>query len=103
MGKMVPYPYTGGGRKKCGGAMALQKRKRYAAVDRKLCVGCGSCMKVCPKGAITVPKGIYAKVDESKCIGCGLCAKACPASVIVIAPAAMESEVQTDEGWKEMV
>lgn len=64
--------------------MAVQKSKRYAFVDEKYCVGCGSCIKVCPKGAVSVPKGIHAKVDREKCVGCGLCAKACPASVIEI-------------------
>lgn len=64
--------------------MAIQKRKRLATVDITQCVACGSCIKVCPRNAITVPKGIYAVVDESKCIGCGLCVKACPASVIHI-------------------
>jgi ferredoxin len=48
------------------------------------CVACGCCMKICPKQAISVPKGIRAEVDESKCIGCGKCAKACPAQVIQI-------------------
>ena len=61
-----------------------KKMKRFASVDQSLCVGCGCCIKVCPKGAISVPKGIYAVVDMEKCIGCGLCAKECPASVIEI-------------------
>lgn len=60
------------------------KKKRFAIVQQKECVSCGSCVKVCPKLAITVPKGIYAVVDEALCIGCGLCAKTCPASVIEI-------------------
>ena len=64
--------------------MTLQKNKRYAVVDETHCVACGSCMKVCPKGAITIPCGITAKIDTLKCVGCGLCAKACPASVIHI-------------------
>lgn len=64
--------------------MTLQKNKRYAVVDEALCVACGSCIKVCPKGAVTVPKGIVAKVDMENCVGCGLCVKACPASVIHI-------------------
>lgn len=50
----------------------------------KECVSCGSCTKVCPKGAIHVDRGIIAKVDSEKCIGCGLCVKTCPADVIVI-------------------
>lgn len=63
--------------------MAIRKM-RYAQVIEKECVACGSCSLVCPKGAITVPKGICAKVDVAQCIGCGLCKKACPASVIEI-------------------
>ncbi|HEX3021671.1 MAG TPA: 4Fe-4S dicluster-binding protein [Lachnospiraceae bacterium] len=64
--------------------MAVQKRKRYAEVYTKECVACGSCIKVCPKEAIKVMKGIYAEVDRDLCVGCGLCQKACPASVIQI-------------------
>lgn len=56
--------------------------KRKAIVSTRDCVACGCCIKVCPKGAITVLKGVYAKVDEALCIGCGKCAKECPASII---------------------
>ena len=56
--------------------------KKLAAVDQKICVACGVCMKVCPKGAINIDRGCYAAVDEAKCVGCGLCAKNCPASAI---------------------
>ena len=61
-----------------------KKMKRFASVDESLCVACGCCIKVCPKEAISVPKGIYAVVDVEKCVGCGLCTKECPASVIEI-------------------
>ena len=64
--------------------MNRQKMKRYAVVEEELCVACGSCVKVCPRQAISVPKGICAIVDVEKCIGCSLCAKTCPASVINI-------------------
>jgi formate hydrogenlyase subunit 6/NADH:ubiquinone oxidoreductase subunit I len=56
--------------------------KRKAQVDRQSCVACGCCVKVCPKDAVSVFRGMYAWVDETKCIGCGKCAKACPADVI---------------------
>lgn len=58
--------------------------KRKASVDRKVCVACGACAKVCPKGALSVWKGCHAQVDEEKCVGCGLCAKTCPAGCIAV-------------------
>ena len=58
--------------------------KRKATVDRKICVACGACAKVCPKGALSVWKGCYAQVAEEKCVGCGLCARTCPASCIAV-------------------
>ena len=58
--------------------------KKLAFADKKICVACGACMKVCPKGAISVHRGCYAVVDGAKCVGCGLCAKACPAGCITV-------------------
>ncbi|NLL37610.1 MAG: 4Fe-4S binding protein [Fretibacterium sp.] len=64
--------------------------KRKAKVLLEECVACGSCVKVCPRGAIQVVKGMYANVEPELCVGCMACARACPASVIVEAPAEME-------------
>jgi Fe-S-cluster-containing hydrogenase component 2 len=61
-----------------------EKKKKLAWVDRTLCAACGVCMKVCPKKAITIYKGLYALVEETLCIGCKKCAKECPASIIDI-------------------
>ena len=55
--------------------------KRKASVQITECVACGTCVKVCPVGAISVYKGLYADVS-AKCVGCGRCSAACPASVI---------------------
>ena len=53
------------------------------AFIRKLhCVACGTCMKVCPKSAIYINKGVVAIIDEEKCVGCGKCTKVCPAWLI---------------------
>ena len=49
--------------------------KRKLASVSKECVACGSCVKVCPKEAITIYKGLFAKVDSEKCIGCTRCQK----------------------------
>ena len=45
------------------------------------CLGLGSCISVCPQGAISIQDGI-AVVNSKKCVGCGLCAKACPKGII---------------------
>ena len=58
--------------------------KKYAVVDRKICVACGACIAACPKGALSVHRGCYAVAEEARCVGCGLCAKTCPAGCIAI-------------------
>ncbi len=67
------------------------RKKRYAVIDN-LCVACGTCLKACPFGAISITDGIKAKVDGSRCVGCGKCAKECPASIIEIKTAEVSNE-----------
>ena len=55
--------------------------KRFAQVG-EYCVACGSCLKVCPKEAISIWRGVTAQVDPALCVGCGKCAKECPAGTI---------------------
>ena len=59
--------------------------KKLAVMDQTICVACGVCMNICPRGAISIYKGCYARAEEEKCVGCGLCAKACPAGCISVA------------------
>ena len=46
------------------------------------CTGCGACVSVCPKGAVSLKEGrlgaLCSSIDVDKCIDCGLCAKVCP-------------------------
>ena len=56
---------------------------KLAQVGRE-CVACGSCLRVCPRGAIHIRSGVTAQVDSGACVGCGRCAKICPADVITI-------------------
>lgn len=58
--------------------------KRKAVIRAKECVACGCCIKVCPRGAITIPFGINAEMDDDLCVGCGRCVKECPASSITL-------------------
>jgi len=45
-----------------------------------LCIGCGTCLSVCPTKAIEMFRGdiFYPKVDKEKCIQCRKCLGICP-------------------------
>lgn len=49
--------------------------------NKKDCCGCGACMNICPKKAITMQTDeygfTYPKIDEEKCIKCGMCKRVC--------------------------
>lgn len=51
------------------------------------CTGCGACVSVCPKAAITMQMDeegfLYPAVDSALCIGCDLCEKRCPAGKVM--------------------
>lgn len=56
--------------------------KRVALVEDRRCVACGSCVKVCPLGAVRVWRGVVALVDKGRCVGCGTCVRECPAGAL---------------------
>lgn len=45
------------------------------------CVGCGTCIPVCPTSAISLEGGI-SSIDHERCIGCFSCMTACPEKAI---------------------
>lgn len=52
------------------------------------CTGCGRCVPLCPKGAISIgpyEEKYVAVTDRDKCVNCGACVGACPASAREIA------------------
>jgi len=53
-----------------------------AVVDENLCSGCGTCVKLCPYGAIEKDEKGVARVTEVVCKGCGVCAASCPERAI---------------------
>ncbi len=56
-------------------------------VDKKKCVGCGTCAEFCPTGAPTPKAGskrVRYFIDEKKCIGCGECIAVCPQEAIKV-------------------
>lgn len=51
--------------------------------NRNECTGCGACVSICPRHAITMQPDdegfLYPAVDGSLCVNCDLCEKRCPA------------------------
>ena len=49
--------------------------------NSKDCCGCGACLNICPKDAITMAEDdagfIFPKVDKALCVDCGLCKNVC--------------------------
>ncbi len=50
------------------------------------CLHLGSCIAVCPVGAIKKDENGDVVVDDTKCIGCEKCTKVCPNNVIKMVP-----------------
>ncbi len=47
------------------------------------CIGCRSCVPVCPRGAISFDGGGRGvRIDRSRCEGCGACAEECPSNAL---------------------
>ena len=51
-------------------------------IDSAKCIGCHTCMGVCPVSAISVGPDGKCVIDPAKCISCGTCAAICPVSAI---------------------
>ena len=56
------------------------------AIDKviinKCCTGCGACVSICPKEAVSIKKSnmgrLSAYIEQTKCIECNLCSRVCP-------------------------
>ena len=51
-------------------------------VDKTKCIGCGTCVAICPVGAISFDDEGKARIDRTKCIRCGSCQASCPVEAI---------------------
>lgn len=60
-------------------SISFKTEKLY---NKSKCIGCGSCVAVCPENALTLTKTDGVVTDFEKCILCGKCAEVCPTKAI---------------------
>jgi thioredoxin reductase (NADPH) len=54
-------------------------------INASVCIGCGSCVSVCPEtGALAVVRGKAILANPGRCASHGLCAAACPTQAITL-------------------
>lgn len=51
-------------------------------VAKDTCIGCGSCIDICPVSALSLDADGKAGSDVNMCIDCGACLSICPVEAI---------------------
>jgi thioredoxin reductase (NADPH) len=56
----------------------------HPKIDVATCIGCASCVRICPEDVLGIVGGHAAIVSGTKCIGHALCADVCPVGAITM-------------------
>jgi NAD-dependent dihydropyrimidine dehydrogenase PreA subunit len=56
-------------------------------VDVKKCIGCGTCVSVCPQNVFEMKAGKSHVARPKDCVGCGACVDNCPVQAIKLVKA----------------
>ncbi len=65
----------------CRAAMLLNGGSKECPIG---CIGLGSCVRVCPFGALSMGDDGLPVVHEHICTGCGICVRTCPKDIITL-------------------
>ncbi|OGC96697.1 MAG: hypothetical protein A2W25_03380 [candidate division Zixibacteria bacterium RBG_16_53_22] len=73
-------------RRKEAQALGLDKPKgQYPMIDMARCIGCGSCVEVCPEGDVLgIVFGRATIINGQRCVGHGYCEQACPVGALKV-------------------
>jgi thioredoxin reductase len=65
---------------------------QYPFIDRERCIGCGTCVTVCPEGDVLgIVGGVAVVINGLRCVGHALCEEACPVGSIEVGLGDLES------------
>lgn len=56
------------------------------SLDSDSCIGCRSCMTVCPHGVFDIKEKRAVIINRNDCMECGACGQNCPVSAITVNP-----------------
>ena len=74
-----------------------QDPRPVLAFYENLCIGCGECLKACPRHCHENRDGIH-RIDRKKCIACGQCVKTCTGALKLLG-----REMEVSEVLKEVL
>ena len=66
------------------------------SLDKSRCTLCGTCVNVCPSGALTFSAADRIAFVESRCLQCGLCASVCPEQAVALHPRLLTSRSERE-------
>ncbi|NOZ24735.1 MAG: glycyl-radical enzyme activating protein [Nitrospirae bacterium] len=67
-----------------------------------LCIGCGSCMDVCPEGAVSMRPG-RDRITRERCTACGTCSNECPSTALRTVGAYYQVDTLVERLLKERI
>jgi putative YpdA family bacillithiol system oxidoreductase len=71
-------------RTKNAAAGLLEPATLHPRIDLLTCIGCGSCVEICPENVLGIVGGRAAIVHGMRCVGHALCVDVCPVGAITM-------------------
>jgi ferredoxin len=66
------------------GRLIYLKNVVTLTLDQNKCMGCGTCLFVCPHAVLSLTNGKVEIANRDACMECGACARNCPAEALAV-------------------